>query len=66
MDLFCGKRCPDAPGNGDKDQISQPDIIGAETGPAFALSSSASATLSIDWMGDAEFSFYGQLAFWNP
>lgn len=48
--LWTGKRCPDVPGNGDKDQISLPDVIRAETGPTFALPSSASAMLSTDWI----------------
>lgn len=43
-------RCPDVPGNGDKDQVSQPAVTGAETGPKFALPSSALAALSIGWM----------------
>lgn len=53
LDLCCGqgKRFPAVPGNGNKDQISQPAIIGAETGPKFALCSSALAMLSVGWMG---------------
>jgi len=47
-------------------RYSHPALICAETGPTFALPSSASTTQSSGWMEDAEVNFYGHLAFWYP